>query len=476
MSTKPLTVGSLFSGVGGFDLGLEAAGMEVRWQVEIDPQARAVLRRHWPKAKLHGDVNDVGRSNLAPVDLICGGFPCQDLSVAGRRGGLAGERSGLFYEFMRIVDELAPRWVLIENVPGLLSSNGGRDMGAVVGTLGELGYGWTYRVLDLQHLGAPQRRRRVFIVGCAGGVCPPEVLFEPASLPGDPPTRTETRQGAASRTVRRSVASGRVAGEDGAGGAAGDPVSAFGRNNTSGPIATSHALSAHGGPQGRLDFETETFLVGALQAHAARHGHAMTTQQAAESGQIIAHAYNAERGLAPHGSMNGSQVVPALSENERKGHSFVTHPAAVGFDLTGSTVDDSTEAFPTLRRRAGGAAGHGAAVAFTERGRKDGRSCEHQEGIAYSLNNPGKGSRSTNERLVAAHAIPRRLTPKECERLMGWPDNWTAYGIGDGRQEIIHKDGPRYRMCGNGIGAPVAEWIARRIVEADAALRESEAA
>jgi DNA-cytosine methyltransferase len=188
---------SLFAGVGGFDLGLDAAGWCCAAQVEIDPQARSVLRHRWPHVPKYEDVRHVGRSNLPRVDLICGGFPCQDLSVAGRRAGLAGERSGLFYEFARIIDELAPAWVLLENVPGLLSSNGGRDMAAVVGTLGELGYGWAYRVLDLQHFRIPQRRRRVFIVARAGGVCPPEILLEPESVRGDPAARGEAGEGAA---------------------------------------------------------------------------------------------------------------------------------------------------------------------------------------------------------------------------------------------------------------------------------------
>ena len=190
-----LTYGSLFSGVGGFDLGLDAVGMRCAWQVEKDHQARSVLRYRWADVPKFEDVKDVGKHDLRPVQLICGGFPCQDLSVAGRRAGLAGERSGLFHEFMRIVDELAPRWVLIENVPGLLSSNGGRDMGTVVGTLAELGYGWAYRVLDAQNFGVPQRRRRVFIVGHSGGVCPPEILFEPESVRGNPPQGREAGEG-----------------------------------------------------------------------------------------------------------------------------------------------------------------------------------------------------------------------------------------------------------------------------------------
>jgi len=193
------TFGSLFSGVGGMDLGLEWAGWECRWQVEIDDWRRQVLTRHWPEVPKWKDVREfcgnrsqsmVGDgiatisatglqgADLA-VDLICGGFPCQDLSVAGRRAGLAGERSGLFFEFARIAGELKPQWLLIENVPGLLSSAQGLDFAIVLDTLDELGYGVAWRILNSQFFGVPQRRRRVFIVGHLGGPCPPEILFEP---------------------------------------------------------------------------------------------------------------------------------------------------------------------------------------------------------------------------------------------------------------------------------------------------------
>lgn len=192
--------GSLFSGIGGIDLGLERAGIKCAWQVEIDPYRRAVLARHWPDVRRYEDVRGVcgDRSkqmaanpaihrfprkpseseSLDPVDLICGGFPCQDVSTAGRRAGLRAERSGLFFEFARIVGELRPRWILVENVPGLYSSNAGKDFDTVIGTLAELRYGLAWRVLDSQYFGVPQRRRRVFIVGYLGGPCPSAVLFE----------------------------------------------------------------------------------------------------------------------------------------------------------------------------------------------------------------------------------------------------------------------------------------------------------
>lgn len=118
-----ISYGSLFSGVGGFDLGFDRSGMQCAWQVEIDPHAQQVLQKHWPDVPKHTDIKDCGAHNLKQVDVICGGFPCQDLSVAGNRAGLEGNRSGLFYEMMRIVAEVNPQTVVIENVPGLLSGS-----------------------------------------------------------------------------------------------------------------------------------------------------------------------------------------------------------------------------------------------------------------------------------------------------------------------------------------------------------------
>jgi len=160
-------VGSTFSGVGGLDLGLEKAGMNVIWQAEIDEWCRQVLANHWPETKIYEDVRDIDESAEKP-DILVGGFPCQDLSLAGRRAGLAGEKSGLFFEFARICGELRPQWFLLENVGGLLSSSDGRDFGIVLAEMAALGYGISWRLLDARFFGVPQRRRRVFIVGCLG--------------------------------------------------------------------------------------------------------------------------------------------------------------------------------------------------------------------------------------------------------------------------------------------------------------------
>jgi len=204
--------GSLFSGIGGIDLGLERAGMECQWQVEIDAYRCEVLARHWPNVRRYEDVRDCGDAEkpskarkqylgqLGSVDLICGGFPCQDVSTAGKRAGLRAERSGLFFEFARIVGELRPKWFLVENVPGLYSSNAGKDFDTVIGTLAELGYGLAWRVLDSQYFGVPQRRRRVFIVGRLGGPCPPAVLFEREGGEGD-----SQKGGKAGETIAHSL-------------------------------------------------------------------------------------------------------------------------------------------------------------------------------------------------------------------------------------------------------------------------------
>ena len=210
-----LTAVSLFAGVGGFDLALERAGVPVVAAVEIDKQASGVLAHRFPNTKLFGDIQEVTRDDLRGAGfvpergIITGGFPCQDLSVAGKRAGLAGERSGLFWEIVRLIDNLYPRWLILENVPGLLSSNGGRDMGTVIGTLAELGYGVGYRILDAQHFGVPQRRRRIFIVGCFGdnGRTPVEVLALTESLRGNLEAGQSSGQTSA-RQVGSSVASG----------------------------------------------------------------------------------------------------------------------------------------------------------------------------------------------------------------------------------------------------------------------------
>jgi DNA (cytosine-5)-methyltransferase 1 len=172
-----LTHLDLFSGIGGFSLAAKQAGFRTIGFVEIDKYCQKVLRKHWPDVPMMEDIRDVKEDTFQrPIDLITGGFPCQDLSIAGRRAGLAGERSGLFFEMRRVIGEIKPRWVLVENVAGLLTSNRGADFAIVLNALDKLGYCVAWRVLDSQWCGVPQRRRRVFIVGSLGDKSAAEVL------------------------------------------------------------------------------------------------------------------------------------------------------------------------------------------------------------------------------------------------------------------------------------------------------------
>jgi DNA (cytosine-5)-methyltransferase 1 len=176
---------SLFTGIGGFDLGFSRSGIETIAMCEADNSARNVLSYHWPETKIYEDVKDIDGKEYKSIDVIHGGFPCQDISIAGKREGLAGEKSGLWWEFYRIISEAMPKWIVIENVAGLLSSGGRKDLGAIIGALGELGYLGGYRVFDSRYFGVAQRRRRVFIVGSLGSDAGQKVLFESESLPED---------------------------------------------------------------------------------------------------------------------------------------------------------------------------------------------------------------------------------------------------------------------------------------------------
>lgn len=176
-----LKVVSFFAGIGGFDLGLEQAGMKVVFQCEINKFCQQVLKKHWPDAILHTDINKVTPEDIPDdAEVWCGGFPCQDLSLAnqGKRKGLEGERSGLFYKYAELIKSHKPRWVIIENVPGLLNSHQGKDFQVLLKKLDELGYGVSWRVFDAKYFGTPQRRRRVYIVASLGNLRSAQVLFE----------------------------------------------------------------------------------------------------------------------------------------------------------------------------------------------------------------------------------------------------------------------------------------------------------
>jgi len=339
-----MRAGSLFSGVGGLDLGMHRAGVDIVFQCEQDAYRREVLARHWPGVPCFEDVRDVGvagvrqrqvdrqgRGPLAEVegrppaadgvDLLFGGFPCQDLSVAGRRAGLeAGERSSLFFEFARIADALLGDrgWLLVENVPGLLSSHGGRDFAVLLATLAELGFhDLAWRVLDSRHFGVPQRRRRVFILARrARGARAREVLLEPEGGGGDFETGREARTRVAASLSRGSSSAG---------------VSAPGRRQEddenivgtlgTGPAAGGHRIGADEAAAGQL-------VVNALD----RKGGGADDNDA-QAGHLVAHTLRSEGfDASEDGTGRGTPLVARTVRSHQR-------PGSNSFDLIGSPTD-----------------------------------------------------------------------------------------------------------------------------------------
>lgn len=452
-----IIVGELFAGISGFGLGFERAGMRVAWQVEIDAKAREVLERHFPDAARFEDVTKVG--DLEPVDLICGGFPCQDVSVAGKRAGLAGKRSGLWSEFHRIIALNRPRWVVIENVPGLLSSNGGRDFAVILSGLVELRYGVAWRILDSQYFGVAQRRRRVFIVGSLGDGCAAEILFEREGRAGHSAPRRETGARVARAVARGSVGSGYrydangedfcIAWDNGQGDPnADEDGTAFALNSQShAGVAVAQSLTAH---HSRSDPDRRQYVAHALRAEAdaSEDGTGRGTPLVAapvlgfDLAQITSKANysNPQYGdpMPPLNLAAQSHVAQPLRSNPYNNSDPGMEAGMHVFDWqSGGDVRLNVSGHHTSALHAG----QTPAVAGTL--------------PADYYKQGGNGMGEMENEMVPQNVGVRRLTPTECARLQGFPDDWNDW----------LSDSARYRQFGNAVTVNVAEWIGRRIVE-----------
>jgi DNA (cytosine-5)-methyltransferase 1 len=227
--------GSVCSGIEAASVAWHPLGWRPAWFAEISAFPSAVLQHRWPGVKNHGDFTTIRDSE--PIDLLVGGTPCQSFSVAGLRGGLEDDRGNLALEFVRLAERLRPRWVVWENVPGVLSSNGGRDFGSILGALAFLGYGFAYRVLDAQFFGVPQRRRRVFLVGYLGDWRRAHtVLFERPISGLDSGTREELPASYAKGSPFIFKASYFTRGKDGAPSTVSPPLSADADKGDQDPI------------------------------------------------------------------------------------------------------------------------------------------------------------------------------------------------------------------------------------------------
>jgi DNA (cytosine-5)-methyltransferase 1 len=429
-----LTCGSLFSGVGGMDIGIASAGFRHEFFAEIDEYCRAVLHHRFPGTTVYDDVRAVGAeaAERGRLDLLAGGFPCQDLSVAGKRKGLAGERSGLFHEFMRIVDALRPSAVLLENVEGLFSSNGGRDFAIVLEALAERGYEWTYRLLDSQHFGVPQRRRRVFVLAIAGE-------HSAAGRIGEVLALTESREGhlaqGGSSWPFASLGSG-----EGAEGSSGD-----GR-----VVGT---LAAKDGPHSGQAYMTQLVtpeeqrrVVGALSAQGYLK---YADQELVRAGQLVTTADIAGTLMAAQG--RGWRMD---AESAASGHLVMQT-----FQQKASGAYDEDDVASTQVARQAKSATD--LIAYRKSARVSGPDSPEtwvDDGVANTLNTFDVGDVRTTHAIVGPKV--RRLTPMECERLQGYPDGWTDIPW---RNKEHSPDSRRYAACGNGVTSTVAFWIAARL-------------
>jgi DNA (cytosine-5)-methyltransferase 1 len=356
------------------------------------------------------------------VDLLVGGTPCQSFSVAGLRKGLDDPRGNLMLTYLAIADKYRPRWLVWENVPGVLSSNAGQDFGTFLGGLGELGYGFAYRVLDAQYFGVAQRRRRVFVVGYLGDWrAAAAVLFERHSLSGHPAPSREKRQVAPTLTK------------------AGTRVSRTGHNEDGWYVETPIIA-------GSLDTECGG---GKLSHQTVANGHLVQTTAFYETSL----AQYKEADLAGTAKASGG-VAGGGSET------FIAQPIA--FSRNDDGGDATHDLSPTMRV-AGNAGGMLAAAVGTDlyNGNITGD-------VAACMSTEGSTSTGTGPTVMQSMAV-RRLTPKECERLQGFPDNYT---------DIKSKgkptpDGPRYKALGNSMAVPVMAWIGQRIQEVEAICKQN---
>jgi DNA (cytosine-5)-methyltransferase 1 len=403
---------SLFAGIGGFDLAMERAGIKVVAAVEWDKHAQKVLAKQFPNSKIYGDITGVTGEQLInagfdPANgIITGGFPCQDLSVAGRRAGLIGSRSGLFWEICRLLDETKAQSFILENVPGLLSSNEGRDMGTVIRALEERGYSIAWRVLDAQHYGVAQRRRRVFIVGNLGDDwrTPAEILAIAES---------SARYSEQSNTKRK------------------DPT---------------YKTSDGAGSNSLIGSET----VGSLQAS----DYKFPQQQQVHENKIVIQEVAR---LQAFGDYQLDEISSSLQARDYKGATDLVIQPTFFYAKNHQDVRIQGDVINTLAATMGTGGGNTPmvhAIQNTVIGRKDtsgpqGKGYGDEDDPMFTLD-------TTSPHAVATASTVRRLTPTECERLQGFPDNWT-----EGQA-----DSHRYKQLGNAVAVPVVEWIIERFIQA----------
>ena len=397
--------GSVCSGVEAATVAWHGLGWEPQWFSEIEKFPSAVLAHHYPDTPNYGDMTAFkGWPDDRSIDLLVGGTPCQSFSVAGLRRGLDDPRGNLMLTYLAIAAQYRPKWLVWENVPGVLSSNRGRDFGSFIGALAKCGYGFAYRVLDAQFYGVPQRRRRVFVVGHIGNWRrAAAVLFERESLSGHP---------APSRKARQEIA------------------------------GTVTIRAESGGAGGRPDGAAANHFVPELSNALCARDYKGARPEADQGAPVI--AFGAQNSAAQGDSVS-TEVTPTLEKSKT--------PAV----FTNSGHGAYKDGVGTLRATGGdnGGGSENLAVAVSDPAR------------TLSARHDSSPCADRGQNFLAQASAVRRLTPKECERLQGFGDNYTQIPWRNKPAESC-PDGPRYKSMGNSMAVPVMRWIGERINMVDA--------
>jgi DNA (cytosine-5)-methyltransferase 1 len=508
---RPLVYGSICSGIEAATVAWHPLGWMPSFFSEIDNFPRAVLHHHYPDVPLHGDFTTIGKDTYDPIDLLVGGTPCQDFSVAGLRKGLAGERGNLTLEFIRLAQRLRPKWLVWENVPGVLSIDRGRAFGSFLGGMAELGYGFAYRVLDAQHFGVPQRRRRVFVVGYLGDWRPAAaVLFESESLRRDLTPSRETGKAVAALTANGVGTCGADDNQGQAGHLIASPLCA--RNQSRGvdsdctATLVTHSLRADGFDASEDGTGRGTPLVPVIAPCLTGNYGKQPDNSDTSHGPMLVPVPILEAGARTGISTNDPRAGIGIGE---PGDPMFTLQAgkqhAIGFDCkaSGRNGFGVGNMAPTLRAmtHAGSHANAGGqvAVAFAQNTRDEVRliggdgqvvgslaadaGMKQQSYVAFDLRDREGGampegphdtaniraaSGGSSRSYIAAPMQVRRLTPRECERLQGFPDNYTLVPY----RGKVSADGPRYKALGNSMAVPCMHWLGERIQKVEDLMAE----
>lgn len=467
-----LTYASFFGGLGGFELALDAAGFRRVFSCEIDRKCREVFRARYGKEPEWDDVSTLDPARIPDADVWVAGPPCQDLSVAGRRAGLGGRRSGLFHRLVELVAARRPLWILLEQVPGLLSNHEGRDMEAWINALAKLGYLGAWRIADAQFVGVPQRRRRVFTLGRLGAGGGPQILHlaegcqrHPAAGDGE---GEDASEGVGGGTGVVGCLGGRGNGghddNDAQGGHLVAPavMSRQGKGAFTDPVNDGLvAAPVRSNPYNNSDagMEAKSYVV-----HENKSGSATPNPRAAALRSGASHSY--QIAVAP---IRSRQSSPGVSAPGRGGEDDENLVLALSTDIT----PKSGKVAFTLKQPSPSGGGQPQAVVAPA--------------VTATYSRTGN-ERQEAERLVHQSMSIRRLTPTECERLQGFPDGWTCRcgvcpdcpsrrvppwvdpttftlgGCGHSVCGCKCPDGPRYRMLGNAVAVPVVRRIADWLV------------